>query len=198
MIFSGPTTKSLLIPGWGEISMGQNSRGQKLLGADVLLWLTLFHGKNLHLQYESDYRAFATEHAGVDWTHADYLYAVDISYHDDLQTFNAEKARSRSVEIELAANGDLIREYGHAMYPENGDFHWQWDSSTHRKEYNDLRIASGNWNKYANFAIAGLIVNRVISVVDVIYLHRTGNKTAINSEVIGSPNNVQLKLNIPF
>ncbi len=190
--------KSLLLPGWGEISMGQQSRGQKLLGADVMLWLTVFHGKNLHSQYESDYRAFATEHAGVDWTHADYLYAVDISYHDDLQTFNAKKARSRSLEIELAANGDLIREYGHAMYPENGDFDWQWDSSTNRKEYNDLRIASGNWNKYANFAIAGLIVNRVVSVIDVIYLQRTGNKTAINTQVMGSPNNVQLKLNFPF
>ncbi len=199
MAFSGSRTKSLLFPGWGELSLNQNSRGQKLMAADIILWLTVFNGKNLSKNYESDYRAFASEHAGVNWSHTDYLFAVDIGYYEDLNDYNSAKARQRSLELETDLNGGLIREYGHAIYPENGDFDWQWDSDSNRKSYKDIRISSANWDKYANFAIAGLLVNRVISVIDVMYLEKTGVSTPIQSQIItNGKNDFQLKLSFPF
>ena len=199
MAFSGSRTKSLLFPGWGELSLNQNSRGQKLMAADIILWLTVFNGKNLSKNYESDYRAFASEHAGVDWNHTDYLFAVDIGYYESLNDYNSAKARQRSLELETDLNGGLIREYGHAIYPENGDFDWQWDSDSNRKSYKDIRISSANWDKYANFAIAGLLVNRVISVIDVMYLEKTGVSTPIQSQIItNGKNDFQLKLSFPF
>ena len=199
MAFSGSRTKSLLFPGWGELSLNQNSRGQKLMAADIILWLTVFNGKNLSKNYESDYRAFASEHAGVNWSHTDYLFAVDIGYYKDLNHYNSAKARQRSLELETDLNGGLIREYGHAIYPENGDFDWQWDSDSNRKSYKDIRISSANWDKYANFAIAGLLVNRVISVIDVMYLEKIGVSTPIQSQIItNGKNDFQLKLSFPF
>ncbi len=199
MAFSGSRTKSLLFPGWGELSLNQNSRGQKIIAADIILWITVFNGKNLSKNYESDYRAFASEHAGVNWSHTDYLFAVDIGYYEDLNDYNSAKARQRSLELETDLNGGLIREYGHAIYPENGDFDWQWDSDSNRKSYKDMRISSANWDKYANFAIAGLLVNRVISVIDVMYLEKTGVSTPIQSQlIIYGTNNLQLKLSFPF
>ena len=199
MAFSGSRTKSLLFPGWGELSLNQNSRGQKLMAADIILWLTVFNGKNLSKNYESDYRAFASEHAGVNWSHTDYLFAVDIGYYEDLNDYNSAKARQRSLELETDLNGGLIREYGHAIYPENGDFDWQWDSDSNRKSYKDIRISSANWDKYANFAIAGLLVNRVISVIDVMYLEKTGVSTPIQSQIItNGKNDFQLKLSFLF
>ena len=199
MAFSGSRTKSLLFPGWGELSLNESSRGQKLIAADIILWLTVFNGKNLSKNYESDYRAFASEHAGVNWNHTDYLFAVDIGYYDDLNAYNSAKARQRSLELETDLNGGLIREYGHTMYPENGDFDWQWDNDSNRKSYKDMRISSANWDKYANFAIAGLLVNRVISVIDVMYLEKMGSSTPIQSQVItNGSNDLQLKLTFPF
>jgi len=199
IVFSGPRSKSLLLPGWGELSLAQNSRGQKLLVADIILWLTVFNGKKLSKNYESDYRAFASEHAGVDWNHTDYLFAVDIGYYDALSDYNSEKARQRSLEIETDPNGDLIRENGHSIYPENGDFDWQWDATNNRQSYKDMRISSANWDKYANFAIAGLIVNRVISVIDVMYLEKTGKSIPIQSQIITKGiDDFQMKLSFPF
>jgi len=199
MAFSGSRTKSLVFPGWGELSLNESSRGQKLIAADIILWLTVFNGKNLSKNYESDYRAFASEHAGVNWNHTDYLFAVDIGYYDDLNAYNSAKARQRSLELETDLNGGLIREYGHTMYPENGDFDWQWDNDSNRKSYKDMRISSANWDKYANFAIAGLLVNRVISVIDVMYLEKMGSSTPIQSQVItNGSNDLQLKLTFPF
>ena len=199
MAFSGTRTKSLLFPGWGEFSLHHKSHGQKLLAADIILWLTVLNGKNLSKNYESDYRAFASEHAGLDWDHTDYLFAVDIGYYDALSDYNSEKAQQRSLEIETAPNGDLIRENGHSIYPVNGNFDWQWDTTTNRQTYKDMRVSSANWDKYANFAIAGLIVNRVISVIDVIYLERTGKSTPIQSQIITKGiDDLQIKLSFPF
>ena len=199
MVFSGPLSKSLLLPGWGELSLDQKSRGQKLLAADILLWLTVLNGKNLSKNYESDYRAFGSEHAGVDWKHTDYLFAVDIGYYNKLDDYNSAKARQRSLEMETDPNGDLIREYGHSIYPENGDFDWEWDNSTNRQSYKDMRVSSANWDKYANFAIAGLIINRVVSVINVIYLEKTGKSTPIQSQIITKGiDDLQLKLSFPL
>ena len=199
MVLSGSRTKSLLFPGWGELSLNQNSRGQKLMAADIILWLTVFNGKNLSKNYDSDYRAFASEHADVNWSHTDYLFAVDIGYYEDLNDYNSAKARQRSLEMETDPNGDLIREYGHSIYPENGNFFWEWDATSNRQSYNDMRVSSANWDKYANFAIAGLIVNRVISVIDVIYLERTGKSTPIQSQIITKGiDDLQIKLSFPF
>ena len=199
MVFSGTRTKSLLVPGWGELSLNNKSRGQKLLAADIILWLTVLNGKILSKNYESDYRAFASEHAGVDWNHTDYLFAVDIGYYDKLDDYNSAKARQRSLEMELDSNGGLIREYDHSIYPENGDFDWEWDNATNRQSYKDMRVSSANWDKYANFAIAGLIINRVVSVIDVIYLEKTGKSTPIQSQIITKGiDDLQLKLSFPI
>ena len=199
MAFSGTRTKSLIFPGWGELSLNNKSHGQKLMTADIILWLTVLNGKKLSKNYESDYHAFASEHAGVDWNHTDYLFAVDIGYYEKLDDYNSVKARQRSLEMETTPNGYLIREFGHSIYPENGDFHWEWDNTANRQSYKDLRVSSANWDKYANFAIAGLIINRVVSVIDVIYLEKTGKPTPIQSEVVTKGlDDLQLKLSFPY
>ena len=199
ILIPGARSKSLLLPGWGELSLNQKSRGQKFFAADIILWLTVLNGKRMSKNYESDYRSFASEHASVDWDHADYLFAIDIGYYDTLSDYNNKKARQRSLEIETDPNGNLIRENGHGIYPENGDFNWEWDDTINRQIYKDLRLSSSDWDKYANFAISGLIINRVISLVDVIYLERTGKPTQIQSQIITKGiSDLQLKFSFPF
>ena len=198
-LFPGNKLKSLILPGWGEISSGYQTRGQFLLGTDVLLWINVLGGSDLSAQYQSDYTAYATEHAGVDWDNTDYLFAVDLGYYDSLQEYNDEKARQRSLEIRTAPSGELVREYGHAIYPENGDFSWEWDTHSRRVEYNNLRVKSAQWEKVASFAVAGLIVNRVVSVVDVLFLERTGHPTGISSHVdYKKGERVNLSISVPI
>ena len=80
------------------------------------------------------------------------------------------------------------------------DFDWEWDNTTNRQSYKDMRVSSANWDKYANFAIAGLIINRVISVIDVMYMERTGGRpTSIQSKIITKgTDNLQLELSFTF
>ena len=199
IIFPGARFKSLLLPGWGEISISEKSRGQKFLASDILLWLIVINGKNLSKHYESNYRSFASEHAGVNWARTDYLFAVDIGYYNELSIYNEYKQRERSQPMRTDPNGELIREYGYAIYPQNGDFDWKWDSVASRKSYLDMRILSANWDKYANFAVAGLVINRLISLIDVIYLEKTGKSSSFQSEIKSlSLNNIKFQLSMEF
>ena len=184
-LYSNNKIKSVLLPGWGQSSMGEVSRG-KLMITDALLLITTINGKALSKNYKSDYYAFASEHAGVNWSKTDYLFAVDIGYYENINEYNNIKARQRSLEMKTDLNGLLIREYGHAIYPDNGNFDWDWDSESNRRTYQNIRLASSNWDKYSNFAIAGLIVNRIISLIDILYLERTGKSLKATSQMIST------------
>ena len=46
-LFPGDRLRSLVLPGWGEISLGNKSSAQKLMAMEMVLWLMLIKGKNL-------------------------------------------------------------------------------------------------------------------------------------------------------
>ena len=79
--------------------------------------------------------------------------------------------------------GNIIREYGHEIYPEGGKYDWDWDSESNRAKFNSTRIKSINYEKYTGFVLAGMILNRVVSLVDVILLERRTN-TRVSSVIV--------------
>jgi len=52
-------------------------------------------------------------------------------------------------------------------YPEGEGYEWEWDSSANRTKFEDLRIRSAQSDKFASFAVAGLVLHRVVSLIDV-------------------------------
>ena len=191
--------KSLILPGWGEISSGKNFRGQVFLGSEIMLWIGLLGGNNLSKQYQSDYTGFAIEHADVNWDKTDYLFAVDLGYYESLSNYNSEKRRQRSLKMRTLPSGEVVREFGYDVYPENGDFYWNWDSKENRVKYNDLRVKSVLWGKVNSFAIAGLILNRVASFIDVLFLERSRNEFGATSKIeFVKDEKVKLIVSIPL
>jgi len=91
-----------------------------------------------------------------------------------MSEYNATKSRKRQVnEIYKPVEGN----------------DWSWDSTTNRIDYDRMRIESVTYDKYAQFAIGGLILHRIISLIDVVYLERQLN---ISPEF--SSNSVNLNL----
>ena len=197
--FSDAKLKSVILPGWGEASMEQHKRSRFFLSSDALLWIGAIGGNWVSNGYQSDYTAFALQHANIDITVGDYLYSVDVGHYDNIIEYNEVKERQRSQEIELYPDGSLKRESGHEIYPEGEGFDWHWDFSSNRQSYNSMRIKSGSFKKYSNFAIAGLIINRVISFIDVLYLERTGKKTFFSTSVLPSgKDGMRWQISIPI
>ena len=55
---------------------------------------------------------------------------------------------------------------------EDSQFEWSWNTSYNRKEYDKMRIQSVTYDKFAKFAVGGLILHRIISFIDIMYLER--------------------------
>ena len=106
--------QSLILPGLGELTMGHENRARSFFIREAALWLVFIGGHQASNWYESDYKAFAGLHSGLDMTGKDYIFAVNMGHYDSFTEYNASKSRQR-----------LINE----IYDEGEGNEWEWDTS---------------------------------------------------------------------
>ena len=164
-----PIVKSALIPGWGEVSMQYGDRADGFLLREGLLWLVYMGAASASNWYESDMTAYAKMHAGVNMSGKGDQFSVDIGNYDSFEEFNQSKYWQRQIDL---------------VYPEGKGYEWNWDSSKNRAHFDDLRIKSSTANKTATFVVGSLVLHRVISVMDVIYLKRKAKRLGLTSSLI--------------
>ena len=147
--------RSLFLPGLGEYSMGHEKLAKSFFIREAALWFVCLGGMKVSNWYENDYKAFAAIHADINLDQKSYIFAVNVGHFDSFSDYNANRARKRQ---------------NNEMYEEGQGNEWEWDSVQNRIEYDRMRIYSVNYNKYAQFAIGGLVLHRIISLFDVVYL----------------------------
>jgi hypothetical protein len=164
---SGSTAKyilySLILPGTGQWSIGEKDRAKFFLGTEFLLWVGYFGTSAYANIIRDNYRGFATLHAEVNSDNKKEQYWIDIGSSDNIYQFNEQRLRERNIA---------------ATYPENEENFWQWDSRESLKKYNGMRVKEHDWEQRATFIVGAFVLNRLISVVDVIRLIRKQNSTS--------------------
>ena len=169
--------QSLLLPGWGQHSLGESKRATDYFIREAALWLIFVGSKKSADWYESDYTAFAELHANVDMAGKNYLFAVNMGHYNSLDEYKDTKQRQR---LENEYEGDK-------------NFDWQWDNSTNRIKFDNMRIKSVTLDKYAKFSIGGLILHRMVSFFDMIYLERINSRISIEPQL--SPDSNSMSIN---
>ena len=168
--------KSLILPGWGEMSISHNNRAKNFLILEACTWLSFLGSHYSNNWYIDNYMSFGSHHANIDLDAISdnelSLLIVHLSQYNSLDEYNETMERQRRY---------------NDTYPNNSKYNWHWDSSNNRKVFNDLRIKSAYAYKINNFTIAALIINRLVSFFDVIYLN--GKSYDIQSTVMSSSNN---------
>ena len=173
--------QSLIVPGMGEFKMGHENRARSFFIREVALWLICIGGKQASNWYESDYRAFAALHAGIDMGGKGYIFTVNMGHYKSFTEYNETKARQRQV---------------HEIYAEGQGNEWKWDNHENRKHFDKLRIQSVTYEQYAHFAIGGLILHRLISLIDVIYLERQYPDLSLTPQLSTNAGNLQFNIQI--
>jgi hypothetical protein len=152
---------SLLIPGGGEWFLNHRTSAKILLGTEVALWTGYFGTRSYVNILQQDFEAYAAVHARVNTANKDDQYWIDVGNSGNIYDFNEQKRVERDLE---------------ATYPENDENYWQWDSQENRYKYNDMRFKRHDWKRRLNFVVGGLILNRLVSAIDVIRILRRGKK----------------------
>jgi len=150
---------SLILPGAGEWAMGEKKLAKIFLGTEITLLVGYFGSRAYARVLERDFYAFAAVHAFVNTRNKSQQYWIDIGNASNIYQFNEKKRVQRNLK---------------ATYPETPEYYWQWDAESNRIKYINLRSKQHSWEKTATFIIGGMILNRVISMIDVIRIVRKG------------------------
>lgn len=158
----GALLRSLIMPGWGQHVLGDHRAARKLALVETGLWLSYAVTRGAAGWYQQDYRAFAALHAGLAYPlNLDIpdIYYYRLGKYDSIYEYNQVQLRQRNI-------SDIYR-LGEGN-------NWQWDNSSSRERYNDLRRASLLAAKGASFLVGGMIINRAVAAIHVLFLSRLG------------------------
>jgi hypothetical protein len=175
--------KSALVPGWGELSLGNNS-GYVFLASEMAFW-----GARLYFNNESELkirqsRQFAYNNANMKSLN------VDAEIWHLMSRFNSSGFESggynESIIIKAMAeypNPDQLEERT-AFILENildENIGWDWGTRENRREYQHLIRDSGHFEDYALATGGVIILNHVLSFLNTLRI--ANNKSASNLQV---------------
>lgn len=153
---------SLLVPGLGEWASGNKGAAKFFLGMEVTLWAGFIASNSYLNVLQSDLEAFAAQHAGVRMPdEKGDQYWIDVGLSPSIYEFNAER---------------LLERDKNARYEEGSSYDWVWDSEDNRIVYAGKRLDRVDWKKNTNLIIGGLVLNRIISAIDVVRIVRKSKK----------------------
>ncbi len=177
--------KSLLLPGLGEYSLNENNRSKNFFITEACLWLSFFGSYYGNQWYTDNYMSFGSYHANIDLNNIPSsqlsMLIVHMSQYDNMEVFNETMDRQRR----------------NNSYSDQSTYGWNWDNDENRETFNDLRIKSSNLKKINNFTISALLINRLVSFFNVVYL--SDKKYKMSSSIYPSiDDGVILNCNINF
>ena len=180
-----PVVKSLVLPGWGEYSLDNQIRGRIFVLSETVLLLAILGSYSVAQRQETEYKAYAAEHAGIDPIGKDRQFWVDIGNYSSLFTFNEEHLRWRDF---------------NALYEDNDTWAWAWDSSNNRERFENTRIASDSWRLRGSFLIGGVVLNHIVSAIDALYLSKISNiqETVVSPNYNPHSDKMELSLTVYF
>ena len=160
-----PIIKSLVIPGTGEFSLGNKTRGRVFSLVESALWITTIGSFLMSNIDQRKSQVFASEHANVFVSGKDREFWVDIGNYDTREAFIQEHLRFR--------DNDAVERYKNPDWSYKEDIKWDWDwkgSTSQRESFESMRISSDHWALVGKFFIGGIVLNHIVSAIDVLYL----------------------------
>ncbi len=155
---------SAVLPGAGDLYMGNYQKGAAFLSAEVIIWLAY-----LRLDQERDwaiesYQDYADAYAGVPKGQDDDYYQRIQNYYSS-EEYNDDVIRdARNYYLIYNNDQEAYQEYlSNYLIPEEEA--WQWENDSRWSEYKKRRNRKQDMEIYSNFALGAAILNRVVSVI---------------------------------
>ena len=181
-IYPSQIWKSFILQGWGEKSLNNNVKGDAHLLSDLILFSSVFFCGNQYETYRNDYRIYGSDNAGVNWYGKNDLFAAHVGNYNSMEEFN---------------NQQLLN-FGPSAFTYSGEsYYWDWNSdSIIRNQYDTWRNKSELYDEAKGFLIAGMLLNRIISMINVLSIEKE-NKIESNF-YYNNNNNMNFQINYKF
>ena len=168
--------KSAILPGWGEHSLGTSGAGRIFFVSEAALWIS-YAGMAVYKDIQNnDMISFAKAHSGATSFYGSSQYWVDIGSFLSWSDHREEMLQYRTPD---------------KIYPEENA--WNWDSVENANTFRNIRIAKDKSEHRMTFILGGLVMNRMISMLNIMYLTRN----PVESNLILTPVSSQIQISMP-
>ena len=141
--------KSIVLPGWGNLSAGNKTTGYIHMGAELTLWLGYVYNRKLRDNAIADYQNFARSSLNLNFSN------YPSNYYETIASYNSYE----QYKIIQLARGDNPN----SLLPEK--FQWQWDSDSERRFYNEKFNEATKFERNISLWFYGMAANRLISIL---------------------------------
>jgi hypothetical protein len=152
---------SLLIPGAGERYAGSQIKSRIFFFAEVSFWVSFLAFRHLSSWKEDDFKLLAQTNAGANLDGKDERFFDVLGFYESREEYN-----------KLGGVYEPTRTY----YPDHAFYFWKWDSEESRLRYRELKNQSKNFDRDADFALAFIAANHVLSAVDAFWSAKRFNR----------------------
>ncbi len=173
--------RSIALPGWGQHYLDQPASARKYYISEAGLALAMLVSRSLAGSRQQDYRSYAAQNAGADYGEKPDIYYVRIGAYDNIYDYNEAMLRNRQLD---------------AVYQLDSGNDWDWNNDINRLEFKAIRKASNGWAKMSAFMVGGMILNRTVAAVHVLFLTRIRIETS--STLLPVPGGGQWTLAVAF
>jgi len=174
----GAALRSVVLPGWGQRSLGHDGRGAIFLGVEAATWLGVAASYVEGTFSRDDYELLAIEEAGLDVSDFEGDLLDDLADFGSTQEFN-----------------DYVRRLARYYYPDDpgaqqdyfdshaysGDVYWSWTSDEARNDFGDALRESRQWFRRSLYIGLFAVVNRAVSAIDAALL--AGDEQVLYSSI---------------
>jgi hypothetical protein len=166
---------SLLLPGLGELYLGDRTRAGVFFLGEAALWttFTVFLVQE-HLRRDT-YEEYAEVFAGVTGRRDDDYYKIVGQYLSNEGVGGYNESVRRDARALFFPDVDAMNAY----YERNritGTDGWTWESRERFLQYRDLREGANQAERRALYTAAAGILTRLVSVIDAVRLGRSINR----------------------
>lgn len=171
---------SAIVPGSGEIALGNTNKGILLLASELVATYSFFKTDHDMTLQRKAYKNYALHYAGVplDMPHSHYQAIQEYISSEEFNDFQEMMARN----YYLIYYND-IQSYTEYMAANTytGDETWEWQSAMHWETYKDMRKKHQKIKINHNLALGIMLLNRAVSIIDTAIMSK-------NTHLYASPN----------
>ena len=196
---------SALLPGMGELYLGEKSLVRPFVWTDAALWLTAFGSYFIGEKYVTSAHSYAVRHAGLT------SGSRDVSMLNTVGDY-----RSRGGVAGQNASPDMDEDYNQAMLRAGKDIdedldesiQWDWGSSDNPESTEHIDEFKSRMRHFRvsrivfQVSIGALVINRVVSMLDAMRIYRATSSKAFSQRMNVMPEFLEdgggLLLNVRF
>ena len=177
---------SALLPGMGEMYLGEESLVKPFLWTDLALWVTTFSAYVIGERYINSAHSYAVRHAGLNTS------SKGVSLLNTVGDY-----RSRSGVAGQNSSPDMDEDYNQAMLRSgkgvNDEFdesiQWDWGSSDNPETSEHIDEFKSRMRHYRvsrivfQVSVGALVINRVVSMLDAMRIYRATSSKSFSQHL---------------